>query len=127
MSGNRLPVFEEIGVGEALDRLSVLELALLPYGTVKLASDGRVILFSEREAVLSGFLPKQAVGQHWLISVAPCMDREAFRELLARAASGTVDEYLADLHDFRKPEQALEIRLVSGAEPGTCWLLIRRI
>jgi photoactive yellow protein len=127
MSGNRLPQFEEIGIGPALDRLSPDRLNHLPYGTVKVTTRGRVLLFSEREGELSGFLPEKALGQHWLVDVAPCMDSPRFRELLAEADAGPVDLYLADLHDFRRPQQAVQVRMVSSSEPGVCWLLVRRV
>lgn len=127
MPEDRLPRFDEIEVGPALDRLSSDALNHLHYGAVKLTTAGRVLLFSEREGELSGFLPERALGQHWLVDVAPCMDTPRFRERLAEAETGPIDEYLADMHDFRRPQQAVQVRLVSSSEPGVCWLLIRRV
>ncbi len=127
MPDPRVPAFEDIGAGAALDRLPPAALDILPYGVVKLSTAGRVLFFSEREGELSGFLPEKALGQHWLVGVAPCMNNPAFRAQLCKAKSGPVDAYLTELHDFGNPQQALEVRIVSGGEPDTCWLLIRRV
>lgn len=54
----------------------------LPFGCIRLARDGQVTFYSRREAELSGYGSRPAVGLNFFTSIAPCMNTPRIRGLL---------------------------------------------
>ena len=109
-----------------LEQLSLAQIDQLPFGVVRLSADGRVELYSKREAELSGFGDRRALGLGFFTQVAPCMDTPAFRgRLQAEARDGTVDFELGHTGDFADPSRFIRVRIRSASDGGF-WLLLQR-
>lgn len=111
-----------------LDRMDRSRLDALPFGVVKITRQGRVLVFSAREAELSGFRADRAAGRDWFAEIAPCMGTPAFRGRLEEAAHlGPVDIYLEHTGDFRDPDRVLAVRIVETADRTAFWMAIARL
>ncbi len=115
-------------LADRLERLSRAELDALPAGVVKIAKTGRVLVFSAKEAELSGFRADRAAGRDWFAEIAPCMDTPAFRGRLEEAAIlGRVDIYLEHTGDFRDPDRVLGVRIMESPDRTAYWMVIQRL
>ncbi|MFC7477684.1 PAS domain-containing protein [Dankookia sp. GCM10030260] len=98
----------------------------LPFGAVRLDAAGRVLVYSQAEARLSGYGDRPAVGLDFFAEIAPCMDQPGFRgRLAAGLASGRVQAHFTWIGDFADRERMLEVRL-QGIPGGGCWIFLRR-
>lgn len=59
--------------------LSAAELEALPYGVVKLDSEGKVLAFNRAEEKLSRLSRELVIGRNFFTEVAPCADVREFR------------------------------------------------
>jgi photoactive yellow protein len=119
--------FDVPNAGQALDQLTKEQIDALPFGVVRLSSDGVVELFSKTEARLSGFGERRAVvGRNFFELIAPCMNSDAFRGRIdAERRSGTMDFELGHTGDFEDPSRFMRFRVCS-ASSGGYWLLVQR-
>lgn len=118
--------FDAPDLATRLAQLSPAQIDQLPFGVVRLSADGKVQLFSKREAELSGFDGRRALGLAFFTQVAPCMDTPAFRgRLHAEAQQGSVDFELGHTGDFADPSRFIRVRVRSALDGGF-WLLLQR-
>lgn len=100
----------------------------LPFGTVKLAADGTVVVFGRQEAAQSGLAVAKAVGRNWFRDVAPCMDTPTIRTQLGGPPDkGPVDIAFDHTGDFRDPRARLHVRMMQTDDLAHVWIAIARV
>lgn len=120
--------FEAGDLASRLEMAGRAELDALPFGAVKISKQGRVLVFSAKEAELSGFRADKAAGRDWFADVAPCMDTPSFRGRLEEAAVlGPVDIYLEHAGDFRDPDRILAVRIMETPDRKAFWMAFNRL
>jgi len=117
--------FDAPDLADRIEQLSQYDLDHLPFGVILLDREGTVLFYSETEAQLSGYAPRSPLGQN-LFEVSRCMNSDAFRGRIARAAeAGKVDLDIGWHGDFGDPNRDLRIR-VQSARSGGVWIFIAR-
>ena len=66
------PAPPSMDLARRLPEMERAEIDALPVGVIKLADDGRVLLYNQTEARFSGIPVRQAEGQHFFNELAPC-------------------------------------------------------
>ena len=118
--------FDQPDLARVVETLTTLDIDALPFGTVRLDQDGKVVLFSEAEARLSGFGSRPRIGLAFFTEIAPCMNTESFRGRAERAiAAGTLDVEFTHIGDFNDRDRELTVKIQSAADGGM-WIFLRR-
>jgi photoactive yellow protein len=120
-----IPDFDEPLLAKAVERLSPEQVHELPFGAIRLDSQGTVTFYSDAERRLSRY-PDQAVGRRFFTEIAPCMNNANFRGRIERALeAGRLDIRFGYVGDFPSPDIEVDVRVQSAANNG-CWIFIRR-
>ena len=123
--------FDTPELARAVEALSPAEIDALPFGAIRLDTDGRVRYYSGAEARLSGRGSERPVlGLDFFSAIAPCMDTPAFRGRIERArAAGRLDLEFGHVGDFADRARLLRVRVQSaadGADRGGYWIFLAR-
>ena len=62
----------------AMDSLSAAELDSLPFGVIKLDSEGKILHYNDYESQLAGVEKSKALGKNFFTELAPCTDVKMF-------------------------------------------------
>lgn len=125
MTDGSLPQFDAPQLADAVEKLSPAALDALPYGAIRLDTDGKVMSFNAAERRLSGYA-KEVAGRTFFTDIAPCMNSPNFRGRIDRAmASGRLDIQFGHIGDFDDLEKELAVR-VQSATGGGCWIFLKR-
>ena len=109
-----------------IEGLSRDQLDELPFGTIRLDAEGRVIYLSKCEATLAGLGERRTVGRHFFTDLAPCMGTPAFLRRLEQArTAGTLDIRFEQVGDFDDAQRELRVRVRSASSDGL-WVFIER-
>lgn len=126
MNTAQLPDFDQPDLARAVETLPVQALDDLPFGAIRLDSEGVVRVYSGSERRLSGSGDRPRLGLHFFREVAPCMDHPRYRGRIDRAiAAGRLDMEFGWTGDFGDAERSLRVRVQSAANGG-CWIFMRR-
>lgn len=118
--------FDQPDLARAVETLTAVEIDALPFGAVRLDRDGRVVLYSEAEARLSGFGSRPRIGLAFFTEIAPCMNTEQFRGRAEKAiAAGTLNVEFTHIGDFDDRDRELTVKIQSAADGGL-WIFLRR-
>ncbi len=118
--------FNDPNLAKVVETLTARELDNLPFGAIRLDRDGRVAVYSEAEARLSGFGPRPRLGLDFFSQIAPCMGTDAFRGRAEKAlTSGSLDLEFSHFGDFDDPDRELTVKIQS-ATGGGVWIFMRR-
>jgi photoactive yellow protein len=120
-----IPDYDEPLLAKAVERLSPEQVHALPFGAIRLDTEGTVTFYSDAERRLSGY-PKAVVGHKFFTEIAPCMNNAAFLGRIERALeTGRLDIRFGYIGDFPSPDIEVEVRVQSATSSG-CWIFIRR-
>ena len=126
IDARELPDFEEPHLAMAIEALPSEAVDTLPFGAIRLSSDGKVDYYSAAERRLSGSGNLDRLGLDFFSRIAPCMDNPDFRGRVERArASGTLDLEFSHIGDFEDRDRELTVRIQS-ASAGGYWIFMRR-
>ncbi len=79
--------------GERLLKMSPEEFDRLPFGAIKLDTEGRVLAYNSAEAALARRVQQSTLGKRFFEEIAPCTNVAGFRgrldALVARGKEGT--------------------------------------
>ncbi len=121
-----IPPFEAADLARKVEALDADALEALPYGVVKLDSQGTVQIYNQTEATQSGRKRRPTVGLDFWREVAPCMAGPDLRgRVEAATAHGAVDIEIGWIGDFDDPEGEINIRVLSASDGGL-WLFMSR-
>lgn len=118
--------FERADLAKYVETLTAADIDALHFGTVRLDRDGKVTLFSEAEAQLSGFGTRPRIGLDFFTQIAPCMSSEGFRRLTDTAiVAGTLNVEFTHIGDFEDRDRELTVKIQSASDGGM-WVFLRR-
>lgn len=118
--------FNRPDLAKAIEQLTPSELDELPFGVIKLDSDGVTKIFNATEARMSGFKSRPAIGLEFFLNVAPCMGKPEFRGRIEQARqSGLVDFEMGWIGDFDDMDREMQVRIQSSSDNGI-WIFIHR-
>src|SRR4051794_36005701 len=69
------PTLKEI---ESVEKMQENDLDTLPFGAIRLDTNGKVLSYNAAEAKLTGRDPKRVIGRNFFTQVAPCTNVQAF-------------------------------------------------
>jgi photoactive yellow protein len=122
-----LPAFDDPDLAARVEAMNAEQINALPFGAIRIDADGVVRHYSAREAELSGFGERTAIGRDFFTRMAPCMDSPMVRGRIEKAlAERTLDIRISHVGDFTDRQRLLELRAVS-ATSGGFWLFLRRV
>ena len=111
---------------EQIDRMSPDELDALPFGAIRLDTDGKIITYNMTESRLTGRDPKRVVGRNFFTDVAPCTNVQAFagrfREGMAKKELHAIFPYR---FDFEMAPRDVTVTLFYSKQTGGAWVFVR--
>lgn len=118
--------FDQPDLARSVEQLSVEQIDALPFGTIRLDTEGRVVLFNEAEARLSGFGARPRIGLDFFTKIAPCMNTDTFRHAADGALKdGTFEAEFTHVGDFDDRDRMLRVKLQSASDKGL-WIFLCR-
>jgi len=118
---------EQISQADAqeLGKLSAEELDDKPFGVIKLAKDGTILLYNARESQLTGRKASDVVGKNFFREVAPCTDVQEFAGAF-RAGVEQEDLYqtFPYLFDFQMQPRKVWVTLYWCGVTKSGWVLV---
>jgi photoactive yellow protein len=117
--------FDAPDLSAQVETLSERELDRLPFGVIRLDREGKVEVYSETEARLSGY-GKSPIGENFY-AISPCAAKDSFRGRIvaAQEEGGPIDLEFAFPGDYGDPRRELRIRVQSSRRGGV-WLFVER-
>jgi photoactive yellow protein len=113
---------------ENVSALSDAEADQLPFGFIRLDSEGRVIAYNTQESALSG-LPREGVlGKNFFRTIAPCTCVDEFEGTLqTMMASGQAQRRQIEfLFKFKHRTTIVDISMTTDPRRGYATLLVRK-
>jgi photoactive yellow protein len=121
-----LPDFDHPHLALAVEALPQEAVDALPFGAIRLGTDGKVEHYSAAERRLSGSGGRERLGLDFFSKIAPCMDNADFRGRVERARqSGQLYLEFTHIGDFEDRDRELTVRIQS-ASTGGYWIFMRR-
>jgi photoactive yellow protein len=121
------PEFDAPDIALCIEAMTAEQIDALPFGVIRIDADGVVRHYSAREAALSGFAPRDAIGLEFFARMAPCMNSPLIRGRIEKAlAQRTLDMRMSHVGDFSDRQRLLDLRAVSATQGGF-WLFLRRV
>lgn len=112
-----------------LDQTDDAKLNTLPYGVIGIDDDGKTCRYSDYEAKLAGFDPRDVLGRHFFEEIGVCMNNGlvAKRFADAQAKNEPLDALIDYVLAFRSRRTPVRIRMLSSPASPTRYLLIQRL
>lgn len=109
-----------------IDEMSAEELDQLPFGAIRLDTEGKILSYNLTESKLTGRDPKRVVGRNFFTDVAPCTNVQAFagrfREGVAKGELHAIFPYR---FDFEMAPRDVTVTLFYSRQTGTAWVFVR--
>ena len=117
--------------GEPVENVETLNDAAanqLPFGFIRLDSEGRIIAYNTEESALSGLSREKVLGKNFFRTVAPCTCVDEFEGTLRRMmASGKPERgQIEFLFKFNAHTVLVSIVMLTDPDSGYATLLIRK-
>jgi photoactive yellow protein len=126
LTPSKRPDFEDPDLARNVEALTEAEVDALPFGAIRLDSEGVVQVYSRAERHLSGSGDRERLGLDFFSQIAPCMDTPSFRGRIERArAAGHLDLEFGYVGDFIDRERELTVRVQPDTQGGL-WIFMRR-
>jgi len=113
---------------ESIDALDDDGANQLPFGFIRLDSEGRIIAYNTEESALSGLSRGRVLGKSFFRTVAPCTCVEEFEGTLEKMMTSAKPERAQIEFLFKFKARATMVSIVMLTEPtsGYATLLIRK-
>jgi photoactive yellow protein len=110
---------------DLIDRLSPGEVEALPFGAIRLDSEGKILSYNAAEAKLADRDPKKVVGKNFFTEVAPCTN---VQEFAGRFHEGFAAKDLNAVFPYRFlfPTGHIDVwvRLFYSQSTGSAWVFV---
>lgn len=116
-------------LGIWLDQADDASLNAMSYGVIGIDAEGKVCRYSDYEAQMAGFDPRDVLGRHFFDEIGTCMNNGLVAQRYADAQSKnkqldvTIDYVLA----FRSRRTPVRMRMLSSPTSPVRYLLIQRL
>lgn len=111
---------------ESVTRMTEEQLDTLPFGAIRLDTEGKILSYNATEARLTGRDPKRVIGRNFFAEVAPCTNVQAFagrfREGVAKGDMHVIFPYR---FDFEMAPRDVTVTLFYSKQTGTAWVFVR--
>lgn len=116
-------------VDQSANELSAMapeQLDALPYGAIRLTSDGTILSYNATESQLSGRDASLVIGKNFFTEVAPCTDVRSFHGVfLEMIEHRAVNRHFDFTFPFEVPVH-VRITMLYEHQKGTVWVLVSR-
>jgi photoactive yellow protein len=129
--------FQGTDISGVIDRLPDSERNRLPFGVVKMDTNGKILSYNMAEAEISGVKPSDVIGKNFFLDVAVCTQRPEFYGRFRDAMDN--DKVLNLIFDYEfqnalyaPVHEAVKVRvhMFSSYELGgikIVWLMVKRV
>ncbi len=116
-------------LGNWLDQTDDAQLNALPFGVIGMDADGKARRYSDYEAQMAGFDPRDVLGRHFFEEIGVCMNNGlvAKRFADAQAKGEPLDALIDYVIAFRSRRTPVKMRLLSLPTSPMRYLLIQRL
>ena len=94
----------------------------LPFGLIRMTSDGIVVNYNKAESDIAGVAPENAIGKHFFTEVAPCTNNFMVAE---KYTSPELDEELDYIFTYITQPTKVRLRLLKSAGNTHQYLLVK--
>ena len=109
-----------------LSAMSPEQLDALPFGAIRLTTDGTIRSYNATESQLSGCDPASVIGRNFFTDVAPCTDVRSFHGVfLDLVAHRAVNRQFDFTFPFEVPVR-VRITMLYEQHENTVWVLVVR-
>lgn len=95
----------------------------LPFGLVKMNTDGIIVAYNKAESDIAGVATENAIGKHFFTGVAPCTNNFMVAE---KYNSPEVDEELDYMFTYVTQPTKVRLRLLKSAGHSHQYLLVKK-
>lgn len=116
-------------LGRWLDQADDASLNALPYGVIGIDAEGKTCRYSDYEAKLAGFDPRDVLGRHFFEEIGVCMNNGLVAKRYADAQQNNeaLDTLIDYVLAFRSRRTPVKMRLLSSPSSPVRYLLIQRL
>jgi photoactive yellow protein len=111
---------------ESITRMKEEELDALPFGAIRLDTQGTIISYNTAESKLTGRDPSAVAGRNFFTEVAPCTNVQAFagrfREGMEKKQLHAIFPYR---FDFKMAPRDVTVTLFYSNHTDTAWVFVR--
>ena len=111
---------------QRIDSLTEDDFDALPFGAIKLDTDGRILRYNLYESRLTERDPQEVIGKNFFTEVAPCTN---VQEFAGRYRQGVSERKLDTTfpYRFRFPTRVVdvEITLILSADGESVWVFVK--
>ncbi len=111
---------------QRIDSLKEDDFNALPFGAIKLDTEGRILKYNLYEAKLAERDPQEVIGQNFFTEVAPCTN---VQEFAGRYRTGIAEGNLNATFPYRFlfPKRAVdvEITLILNPDSKSAWVFVK--
>lgn len=111
---------------EEISQMSEDQLDALPFGAIRLDTDGTILKFNMSESRLTGRDPRRVTGRNFFTDVAPCTNVQdfagRFREGMARKELHAIFPYR---FDFEMAPRDVTVTLFYSKQTESAWVFVR--
>jgi photoactive yellow protein len=109
---------------EQIDRMTEEELDGLPFGAIRLDTDGTILSYNMTESKLTGRDPKRVIGRNFFTDVAPCTNVQEFAGRFREGvAKGDLHAIFPYRFDFQMAPRDVSVTLFFSKQTGSAWVL----
>ena len=109
-----------------VDSLNESDFDALPFGAIKLDSDGLILKYNLYESNLAGRNAKDVIGQNFFTEVAPCTNVQEFAGRYREGmAEGKLDTTFPYRFLFPTKVVDVEITLILSADGKSAWVFVK--
>ncbi|MBV6654523.1 MAG: PAS domain-containing protein [Mameliella sp.] len=115
--------FEATDLHSWLDQQERSSLDQLPFGVVKMETDGTITAYNKEESSYTGVNPEQAVGKHFFTEIAPCTNNFM---VAGKYEQGYVDETIDYIFTYVLKPTPVKLRLLKGEDSPNIYLVVQK-
>ncbi len=117
-------------VSTLLDDMPKQERDSLPYGVIKLDTEGTILEFNMTESALTGRDAATVIGKNFFTDVAPCTKTPEFHgkfvEGIEKRFLNTVFDYLFD-HEMTPVRVKVHMVFAAFRDESNVWVIVKRV
>jgi photoactive yellow protein len=120
--------FGDPNLASRLDEMRQGELDALPFGVLKLDSEGRVVGYNQIEGEIAEVDFARQINHNFFTEIAPCMDNPFFRGRFEDGikAGGLALDFEFET-DMDPRAEHIRVRMLTASTPNQYWVVIKRL
>jgi photoactive yellow protein len=120
--------FGDPSLASRLDEMRQAELDQLPFGVLKLDSEGRIVGYNQIEGEIAEVDFARQINHNFFTEIAPCMDNPFFRGRFEDGikAGGLALDFEFET-DMDPRAEHIRVRMLTASTPNQYWVVIKRL